>query len=364
MVYPRLIGLVFWAFLLACAPVGWAATPAVTGGAVITGKPVIDEPALLDWPADSGKMTPNLSDPTANTLNDFHASIDTCDLVLSTEGNFNAALHDIWPTFLAKFKDQPLQNWFYTTSPPVAPEQMRNHVVQFGNLYAKCAPSLAAGSEALIKKLEAAGDTQGLAQPLLTNYGAVILVKKGNPKHIRTIWDLGRADVRYVTPNPELEPGAFKNYVNTIWAMAANDPRPPKGMTPQKLIDKIFNGASHKPDKWLAGPRIHHRDVPWSIAFGKADAGLILYHLALFTRLTFPDKFDIVPLAGTVAQPQVPNGVKVNTVFLVALKGEWNLRQIAARDKLIETLMSDDFTKILEKRGLKRPADYVSSGNH
>lgn len=52
----------------------------------ITGKPVIDQPALLDWPADRGTLSPNLHDPTANLLNDFHANISSCDLVLSTEG--------------------------------------------------------------------------------------------------------------------------------------------------------------------------------------------------------------------------------------------------------------------------------------
>ena len=92
----------------------------------ITGNPVIDAPALLEWPYDSGTLTPNLNDPTSNTLNDGHGAISDCDLVLSTEGNYHPALHDVWPLFLAKFKDRPLRNWFYTTSPPLALPQLQH----------------------------------------------------------------------------------------------------------------------------------------------------------------------------------------------------------------------------------------------
>ena len=156
-----------------------------------------------------------------------------------------------------------------------------------------------------------------------------------------------------------LEPGAFDNYAGTIYNIAENDPKPPRNMTPEQLIDTIFNGASGNPHKWLAGPRIHHRDVPWSIAYGRADAGLIMYHLGLYIRETFPDMFDIVPLGGTIADPQPLKGTTIGTRFVVRIKGDWTPRQIEARDKLIQTLLSDDFTRILEKRGMLRPDGFV-----
>ena len=79
----------------------------------IKGNPVIDAPDLLEWPYDGGTLEPNLNDPTSNTLHDFHARISSCDLVLSTEGNYHPALRDIWPIFLAKFKDRPLRTGSY-----------------------------------------------------------------------------------------------------------------------------------------------------------------------------------------------------------------------------------------------------------
>ena len=325
----------------------------------ITGKPVIDSPQLLEWPYDGGVVTPNLNDPTSNVLNDFHAEISSCELVLSSEGNYHPALRDIWPMFLAKFKDHPLKNWFYTTSPPVTGPQLDNRVVQFGNLYATCRPQVVVGSEKVVRQLEMAGHTEGAPYPLYQDRGSVILVKKGNPKGIRVLWDLGRDDVQYISPNPTLEPDAFRNYVSTIYSIAENDPHLAKGMSAEKLLDTIFNGASRNPYKWLAGPRIHHRDIPWSIAHGRADAGLILYHLALYIRQTFPDKFDIVPLGGTISDPQPLKGMPIDKRFVVRIKGEWTPRQIEVREKLIHTLLSDDFTKILEKHGMRRPDGFV-----
>jgi hypothetical protein len=325
----------------------------------ITGHPVIDAPALLDWPYDDGILVPNLNDPTSNTLHDLHGKIASCELVFSTEGNYHPALKDIWPIFLAKFKDRPLRNWIYTTSPPVAVPQLQYQVVQFGNFSAACKPQVVAGTSRVMKRVEEAGYADGSPYPLYRDRGSVILVKKGNPKNIRTVWDLGRGDVNYVSPNPKLEPGSFGNYAETIYGIAQNDPHPPAGMTPQRLIDALFNGATGNPDKWRAGPRIHHRDVPWSIALGKGDAGLILYHLGLYSSQTFPDTFAVVPLGGTLADPRPLKGSKIGTRYVVRIKGDWTPRQLEAREKLIQTLLSDDFTKILEKRGMVRPDGFV-----
>jgi hypothetical protein len=340
------------AFMLTCATLSAGAQVPI-----ITGKPQPDVPNLLAWPADQGTVIPNLNDLTSNNLCDFHANISSCDLVLSTEGNYHPALRDIWPIFLAKFKDQPLVNWFYTTSPPVALEQIENQKLQIGNLYTTCRPSLVVAGKKVIDKLVKAGYTEGPAYPLYQDRGEVILVKKGNPKGIRAVWDLGRQGVRLVTPNPELEPGAFNNYLGTIYHVAANDPRPPKGWSAGKLINLIFNGGSGDPQKWLAGARIHHRDLPWSVAYGKADAAVIFYHLGLFTKQTFPDTFDLVPLGGSIDHPQPLKGTVITTRYLIRIKGDWTPKQKQAQEKLWETLLSDDFTRILERRGLTRPKE-------
>lgn len=331
----------------------WAEMPKITGN------PVIDTPQLLDWPADQGIVTPNLNDPTSNTLFDLHGIISSCDLVLSTEGNYHPALRDVWPLFLEKFKDRPLHNCFYTTSPPIVVEQIKNHTLELGNLYITCIPSVAVASRLVMDKLIQAGYADGPVYPLYRDRGAVILVKKGNPKEIRSVWDLGRKDVRFVTPNPKLEPGAFENYLTTLYGIAVHDKKPPKQMSAEELINNIFNNADGDSYKWLAGARIHHRDLPWSVAYGKADAAIILYHLGLFTLQTFPDIFDIVPLGGTIDDPHPLEGTMISTRFVVRVKGNWSALQLEAREKLVETLLSGDFSKILKMRGLYRPEGFA-----
>lgn len=338
--------------------IGWifsmlTATAAATPPA-ITGTPTLDAPTLLGWPTDRGDLEPNLNDPTSNLLHDFHGELNRCDMMFSSEGNYHPALHDVWPLFLQKFKNAPLQNAFYTTSSPMFVPQIQNGVVQIGNMYAKCRPQVVAGAEDAIKKLQAAGLAEGEPLPLYQDRGVVILVKKGNPKKIRTVWDLARTDVHYVTPNPTHESGAFKRYLESLHGIAANDPNKPAGMTADKLIDAIFNHS--KPQaKWLAGARIHHRDVPWSIAHGRADAGIIIYHLGRFIQQTFPDRFDVVPLGGTADDPKPLLGTKTGVRSVVRVKGKWTARQREATEALIDTLMSPAFTTILERRGLQRP---------
>jgi hypothetical protein len=321
----------------------------------ITGKPVIDAPALLEWPGDREVTHPNLSDPTSNTLCDFHAVLSTCDLAFSTEGNYHPALRDLWPLFLAQFKDRPLANWFYTTSPPVALDQITRQGVEIGNLLATCRPSLVVATRKAIQKLVNAGLTEGPAYPLYQDQGCVILVKKGNPKQIHTVWDLGREEVRLVTPNPDLEPGAFGNYLGTIYSIAAHDEHPPGGAKADDLIKRIFQGGGRDPYKWLAGPRIHHRDSPWSVAYGRADAAVIYYHLGLYTKQTFPDLFEVVPLGGSVGAPQPLPGTIIGTRLAVRIQGDWTPKQQEAREKLLACLLSEEFTKILKKHGLVRP---------
>jgi hypothetical protein len=334
----------------------WLALPAAAAVLPkITGTPVIDIPPLLNWPLDRGELTPNLNDPTADLLHDLHGQISSSELLLSTEGNYHMVLKDIWPLFLAKFQDPPLTNWFYTTSPPVPLEQIANQRLQIGNLVLTCRPAVVVATRRVIDKLSKAGLTEGPVLPLYQDRGVVILVKKGNPKGIHSVWDLGRKGVRLVTPNPNLEPGAFENYLGSMYHIAEHDSHPPPGLSAPRLFELIFQGASGDPEKWLTGARIHHRDLPWSVAYGRADAAIIYYHLGRYTQETFPDLFDLVPLGGSLKDPQPLQGTVITTRYLVRIKGNWSPRQLEAREILAETLLSPEFIEILEKRGLVRP---------
>ncbi|MDA8172884.1 MAG: substrate-binding domain-containing protein [Nitrospiraceae bacterium] len=327
----------------------------------ITGRPVVDGPKILDWPSERGGQEPSLGEPTANLVNDLHAGISQCDMVLSTSGNYHMALGELWDLYLKGFPaDAPLRNWLYTTSPPIAKLQITNGLVRFGNFLASCRPQVAVGPEGLIDSLAAAGFTTGGVLRICRSRGNVILVGKGNPKGIFTPWDLGRRGVRLMTPNPATEAGSFRLYASSIYHIALCDKvsRPQgmtaKDLTAKSLFDAIFNGAGGGPRKWLCGRRIHHREIPWSIAYGKADAGVIFYHLARHAKAVFPDLFDVVPLGGTAEEPAPLPGNHSETLYAVRIKGDWSRRQRYATERLMELFRSRRLTSILKRHGLAR----------
>jgi hypothetical protein len=328
----------------------------------VSGTPTIDSPQLLDWGQDVDNGTPDLTEQTANRLVDLHGSFSDCDIALSTAGNYHMALRDLWyDLYLPQYAaDLGIKNWFYTTSPPVALNQIKNGVVVFGNMSLRCMPQLAIGPQKVINELKAAGLTEGSQISVFRNRGNVLLVKKGNPKHIYTVWDLGRPNIAVVTPNPSYEKNTFDNYSGTIYNIAFNDgANAPEGWDADRLFNSIF-GADNRTEhgenhpKWLAGEKIHHREMPWSIAYGRADAGVIFYHLALDAVSRFPDTFDIIPLGGTIDDPQPVSGNQVGAHFAIRIKGSWSDKQIQATERLIDAFNSEEFTSILEKHGLER----------
>lgn len=302
---------------------------------------------MLSWPRDS-VGAPDLSEPTANVLSDFHARITRCDLVLSTAGNYHMALRELWPLYLSRFSE-PLENWVYTTSPPVVPAQIANSQLVVGNTTLGCRPQVVVAPRSVMDRLQAKGLLDGQPAPLYRTQGNVLLVKKGNPKNIRSVWDLARADVTVVTPNPEKEAGSFQNYADSIYEVARNDPA-----RADRSADKLFNAVfnSGRADKWYAGARIHHREVPWSIAFGHADAGVLVYHLALYTVQQFPDRFEIVPLGGNVEHPRAIAGNRFEEHFIAKINGTWTDKQQLAANRLVSTMLSADFAAILQRHGL------------
>lgn len=117
-------------------------------------------------------------------------------------------------------------------------------------------------------------------------------------------------------------------------------------------FDAIFN---NKTSRWYAGAKIHHREVPWSVAYGNADVGVVFYHLGKYLVEQFPDTFNIVPLGGTIAEPKPVKGNNVGVHFAVRIKDE-NItpRQNQARKVFMTSLGSDTFSGILLKHGMQR----------
>ncbi len=314
----------------------------------LTNGPRIIAPDLLDWGVDQPASRADLSEPTANRINDIHSNMTQCDIVLSTSGNYHMALSELWYNMF--LPQQPkMGSWLYTTSPPISLEHAKAGELSVGNWRTECAPTVAVGPKGVMIKLRAASLVQGAPEPIIQNQGNVLLVAKGNPKNIRTIADLARDDVVLVTSNPNTEPGSFGNYQQSIYNILRHSS---SEQLASQLTQKIFSDG-----KWVSGKRIHHREVPQIIADGDADAGMMFYHLARWVQQRFPAQFDIVPLGGTIKKPAAVMGNKIGTLYVVRI-GAVGAKSRALRDDLIRLLKGPQFSRILSKHGLKRPAGH------
>jgi ABC-type molybdate transport system substrate-binding protein len=108
-----------------------------------------------------------------------------------------------------------------------------------------------------------------------------ILVRAGNPRAIRSLRDLGRADVRVVMPNPKWE--GVAEQVEGAYAKAGG------AVLVREIMDtKVAAGTTML-------TRIHHRETPLYLLQGRADAGPVWLTEALYLHRTQPLDFVRIP---------------------------------------------------------------------
>ncbi len=322
--------------------IGWVAMPAWVASVEIpeiTTDPVVLGQKTLVWLREGGVDTipqrpfdhPDLTGQ-ANVLDDWHmqTSPDDWDLLVSTAGNFHRFLNAFHrQVYLAANPVVAQGQWGYSTSPPVSIQQLSNGGrLTFGNMEIRGLPMVVMGPGSIMNAVIAGGFNDGTSAKILSNFGKVLLVRAGNPKNIRSIFDLRRGGVRVVTSNPVTEPGSFGNYSSSIFHIAFRQVEAATGnialaeRTASRLYNRVFNPPNnHITKKWVAGDRIHHRDVPQALANGEADVGPMFFHLAKTAMEAHLELFEVVPLGGTVDEPQPVLGNRVATMQAIRIAG-------------------------------------------
>jgi hypothetical protein len=372
-----------------------AAVPAVTGAPII-----VQHLGKVPWPQDDPVTTPYLTQFVANDINDLHGDV-TCDLIISTPGNYHMALRDAMkgrPDLGLTGLQEQVKSQFdvtvcWSTSPPVGPEQIPAKDLQFKNIHVKGLPALAMGPGKVMDKLVDNNLVDGpTRQPFLKNQGNVILVRTDEANRIHNVCDLG-GRTRVATPSPTLEPGSFGNFSGTIFNVAdQND----FGCDATKLFNGIFgqdlsqfdlsafdnpydidaiqavftrsrghdhheHGEDHdyETPKWVASSRIMHRDIPYALCHNEADAGVIFYHQAKYLKETLGKTgcaLEIVPMGGTAEAPQPLPGNKIGTLFVAKVSGTFPAKVSNARDLIYNFLTTSTiWSQILADHGMIDP---------
>ncbi|MEW6115445.1 MAG: substrate-binding domain-containing protein [Nitrospirota bacterium] len=145
--------------------------------------------------------------PGIDNIPDLYGDIINPDLVVFFGGNEFMVMPEIIQAFQKAFPQY--RKIFYETLPPgIIEEQVRKGSLVIGNLLIALRPDVFTGGKEKIKELE----TEGWFDETVSYAGnrLALMVRRGNPKKIRTIGDLGRDDVNVSMPNPEIEDIAKK----------------------------------------------------------------------------------------------------------------------------------------------------------
>jgi len=247
-------------------------------------------------------------------------------LVIFTEGNHLMALHsdDIlgafpaWTKSQTNYSDLNLDNVILVTLPqPIVVQMITSGSIMLGNLTLEVTrasgyyPDVVMGGRAPLQQLLKLGVIEPQARIFSKNRGRALIVRKGNPLGIRGLADVARTGAR-IAQADSVEAGARAGNRAAVEALVG-----------KSLADAVFaSEVEHFPGRI----GITHRDVPEMLARGYAEVGLTQYHLISYWVRTFPNHFELVPIAGSeryslniafgrVSDPLRPRAVKAFEEF-------------------------------------------------
>lgn len=196
---------------------------------------------------------------SVDNIPDLHGNPAGAKLVLFIGGNQFFVLPQLVAGFL---KDHPelRGHIFYETLPPgILRKQIANNdTLTLGNFTLQVQPDVYEAGARVLKQMQQAQQVETPVE-YATN-DLEIMVLAGNPKHIHSLNDLARPDIRLSMPNPAWE-GVAHQIESAI--RKAGGPE----LFQSVYQTKVQNGSSYL-------THIHHRQTPMNIMQGKSDAGV------------------------------------------------------------------------------------------
>ncbi len=224
--------------------------------------------AVLVSATAAAPAVPNATVPCVDQLADIHGNPVGADLVLYAGGN----QWFVMPQLLAAFqKAHPeVRHIFYETLPPgLLAQQVQRGALQIGDMTLTLRGDVYLSGKKRMVEMQAQKLVTGAPVTYATNVLA-IMVKAGNPKHITSLKDLGRSDVRVAMPNPKTE--GIARQIELAYKKAGGD-------TLDRTImqTKVRAGTTRL-------TQIHHRQTPMWLLAGSADAGPVWISEALYQQ--------------------------------------------------------------------------------
>lgn len=203
-----------------------------------------------------------------DNMPDFHGNPMAAEFVIFAGGNYFFALDELVAAF-EKAHPELRGRIFYETIPPgvIARQMEDGNTITVGNFTLSIQPDIVQAGKNQIKEMAAKGMVEGPGVDFISNRLA-IMVRKGNPRGISSLADLGKLGVRLANPNPETEGIAKK--IQEALRKAGGD----------GLVTEVYEKKVKRGDAFIT--QIHHRQTPLWIMQGKADAGVVWLSEARF----------------------------------------------------------------------------------
>ena len=230
--------------------------------------------------------------PGVDNVPDLFGDINDPQLVVFFAGNQFMCIDDLMAAF--KKEHPQYQRIFAETLPPgILAKQIIGGSITIGNMRITLKPDVyTAGKSRTDQMPEYFSKTEPYAYNRLA-----IMVQKGNPKKIKGLKDLGRADVRVSMPNPEWE-GIGKR-IEEAYKMAGTET-----LRKTIMVDKVKDGTTYL-------TQIHHRQTPMRIMYNQSDAAPVWYSEAFYQMMIkHPTDMVEIPASENISATYVAGQMK------------------------------------------------------
>ena len=241
-------------------------------------------PACLAFMLAALSLATAFAVPPVDQALDLHGDPARAQLVVFAAGN----QYMVMPALLRAYRRQhpEIRSVFYETLPPgIILDQVHSGALRVGNLLISARPDVLLTGPRGMRELRQTGNVSAW-YPYASNTLA-ILVRAGNPLNIRSLRDLGRANVRVVMPNPKWE--GVAEHIELAYNRAGGEE-----LVRTIMIAKLRGGQTIL-------TRIHHRETPLYIANGRADAGPVWRTEALYQQRIGPLRMVPIPASENIS---------------------------------------------------------------
>jgi len=251
--------------------------------------------------------------PGIDNLPDIYGDINDPQLVVFFAGNQFMVIDDLMKAFKKKYP-QYTRVLAETLPPGILAKQIVEGSIVIGNMRITLKPDVyTAGKNRIDETPEWFSRTELYAKNKLA-----IMTRKGNPKSIKQLKDLGRSDVKVSMPNPEWE-GIGKR-IEEAYIKAGSE-----ALRTSIMKDKVQDSSTYL-------TQIHHRQTPMRILYEMSDAGPVWYTEAYYQKMIgHPVELIEVPenenikaqyFAGQLKRAPHPEAAKDFMDFLISIEAK------------------------------------------